>query len=122
MKLARQIEVVNQVKDPLTEVLDIYVQWTRRDDMGNQHRNREQDDEYFNASYVQADINTAEAVQTMIWELKEIHRWAINKRCGITTLWRFPHAVFADVLVVAEEALTAKMKEHGATRDYFKEL
>jgi len=119
MNLVRKIEVVNQVRDPLTEVLDIYVQWTRRDDFGNQHRHRDEDDRWY-TPYIRADINTAEAVHTMLWELKTIHRWAIQKRCRISSAWNYPNAVFADVLVDAETALVAKMKANFATRNYFK--
>jgi hypothetical protein len=117
---ARVIPVFNQVRDPLTEVLAIYVQWTRREDFGNQHRHREGDHNDREYAYIQADINTAEAVHTMLWELKEIYRWAIQKRCGISSVWRFPHVVFADALDIAEAALIARMKENFATRNYFK--
>lgn len=120
MNVVRKIEVTNYVSDPLSEVLDIYVQWTKRDDMGNKHRDREQDDGHFNESYAKADINTAEAVHTIMWEMKEIHRWAINKRCGISSMWRFPNAVFADVLVDAEVEIIARLKRNSASRDYFK--
>ncbi|QRX82235.1 hypothetical protein [Glaciimonas sp. PAMC28666] len=120
MSALRKIEVVGYVPDPLTEVLDIYVRWTRRDDAGNAHRDREQDDEWHNASYAQADINTAEAVHLMLWEMKEMHRWAINKRCGISRVWRFPNAVFVDVLAVAEVGIVERMKRNAATRDYFR--
>lgn len=106
--------------DPLTHCLDIWVKWTIPDDFALQHRERTADNDERDQPYVVADLKTGEAVNTMVFDLPRHYRWAIQKRCGISTAcWNYPHLIFADVLAEAEAALTEKMKINFATAEYF---
>ena len=119
MMNARTIPVIDKVSDPLTDVLDIWVRWSRRDDIALTHRDRTGDYDEQDEPYIKADIRTAEAVHVMVFELKPLHRWAVQKRCGVLTVWRFPNADYLKELAEAEQLLTTKMKKNFATRGYF---
>lgn len=70
--------------------------------------------------YRKRDEEIAEATDAMIDSLRACDRWAIYKRCGITTQWNFPNLIFADALVVAEKALIEKLKNNLAVRALFR--
>ena len=116
---ARIIPVIDKICDPLTTVLDIWVRWSRKDDMASTHRDRAGDHDEEDEPYLKADIKTAEAVHVMVFELRPVHRWAIQKRCGVSTVWRYPNADYSAVLSEAEEIITTKMKKNYATCKYF---
>lgn len=107
--------------DPLTECLNLWVKWTIPDDFALQHRERKGDGDEADQPYLVADMRTGEAVNVMVFDLPRHYRWAIQKRCGISTAcWNYPHLVYADVLAEAEAALTEKMKINFATAHYFR--
>jgi len=116
---AREIPVFEREPDPLGDVLDIWVRWSRRDDLAMTHRDRAGGCDDEDLPYVKADIRTAEAVHVMIFDLKPIHRWAIQKKCSVLTVWRFPNADYLKELAEAEAILVTKMKLHSDTRNYF---
>lgn len=107
--------------DPLTECLNIWVKWSIPDDFALQHRERTSDNDEKDQPYVIADLRVGEAVNTMVFDLPRHYRWAIQKRCGVTTSgWNYPHLVYENVLAEAEALLTEKMKKSFATANYFR--
>lgn len=121
----RKIEVREIVQTPLDVCLDLWLRWQHRPDVGLGWRGRSVSLESDSAAssdqlYDRMDNQTAEAMEVMIGDLKVQHNWAIKKRCGLSTVWRFPSLVFADVLIDAEMELEKKMKINLATRNYFK--
>ena len=126
MKLgARKIEVRFVEQTPLDICLDLWLRWQDRSDSGIGWRNRSvalssEASASSEQLYDRMDNETAEAMDTMIGDLKVQHNWAIKKRCGIATAWKFPSLIFADVLLDAEAALEKKMKINLATHNYFK--
>lgn len=125
MRVARKIEINERQKEsPLEMCLAIWLQWQRRDDTcigwhrrsamleGDAHADSQQ-------LYDSMDNNAALAVEAMVCSLPAHLVWAIRRRCGLTTVWRFPSLVFADVLVQAEMELEKKLKNNIATRTFF---
>lgn len=70
------------------------------------------------AQYI-ADLRLGEAVNAMVDSLTVIHRWAVYKSQGISTVWRFPNASYEAVLLEARDELENKLRKHVATRLYF---
>jgi hypothetical protein len=70
------------------------------------------------AQYI-ADLKLGESVNAMVDSLVMIHRWAIYKSQGISTVWRFPNANYETVLLEARDELEKKLSKHVATRLYF---
>lgn len=66
-----------------------------------------------------ADMRIGEATDAMIGGLRQLHQWAIKKKCGITTVWAFPTADFIATLEDAEAELTRKLKNNIATATQF---
>lgn len=114
MQQARKIAVVETLHEqsPYSIVLALWAQWMRLADhqysMGD---GNEQDTKDF--------MRTGEAVDAMINDLPRHLWWAVRKSRGICTVWQFPGIKIEDALQKAEEILTAKMKNHVATRRYF---
>lgn len=125
MCAVRQIEVRVMVHTPLDICLDLWLRWQSRSDLGIGWRGRSASlvgDSVASSDqlYDRMDSQTGEAMDAMIGDLKVQHNWAIKKRCGLATVWKFPSLVFADVLLEAEKELEKKMKINLATRNYFK--
>ena len=70
------------------------------------------------AQYI-ADLKMGESVNAMVDSLAAIHRWAIYKSQGISSVWRFPNANYETVLLEARDELEKKLRKHVATRLYF---
>lgn len=66
-----------------------------------------------------ADMKIGEATDVMIDGLRQVHQWAIYKKCGITTAWKFPSADYLATLEQAEQELTTKLKNNIATATRF---
>jgi hypothetical protein len=66
-----------------------------------------------------ADMKVGEATGAMIEDLKPVWRWAIYKKCGISTVWKFPSADFLSCLADAETELERKLRNHIATATQF---
>ncbi|HEV2612525.1 MAG TPA: hypothetical protein VGU61_19845 [Noviherbaspirillum sp.] len=65
------------------------------------------------------DMKYGEATGAVIQGMKPAHRWAIYRRCGISTLWKFPLLDFTVVLIEAEQDLRDKLKKNIATATLF---
>jgi hypothetical protein len=66
-----------------------------------------------------ADHRIGEAAGAAIEDLKPVHRWAIYRRCGITTQWNWPNLDFTEVLPDAEDDLRKKLLKNIATGHLF---
>lgn len=124
MIMKRDIPVFDIQFTPLDKCLKLWLRWQSRNDSGLDWRGRSVVLESEAAAsseqlYDRMDSRTAEAMDAMIGDLKPQHNWAIKKRCGLATIWRFPQLVFADELEAAEAELVAKMKKNLATYNYF---
>lgn len=69
--------------------------------------------------YSRMDTKVADAVGVEVSCLPVHMRWAIQKCCGITTVWNFPSLIFENVVVDAKRELENKLKKNIATRIYF---
>ncbi|MBC7860300.1 MAG: hypothetical protein H7Z39_16325 [Burkholderiaceae bacterium] len=125
MRVASKIEVsAFHRPEPLDLCLDIWMQWQRRNDMGLGWRGRAALYEGESAAdseqlYDNMDSNAAEAVEAVMGGLPRHLDWAIRRRCGIATVWRFPNLDFAQALAEAEGELKKKLKNNIATRNFF---
>jgi hypothetical protein len=109
---------------PLEICLDLWLQWQRRDDTCVGWRGQSAilvSDGYVDPQqvYDNMDNNTAKAVDAMVSSLPTHLVWAIRRRCGLATVWRFPSLIFADELDKAEKELEKKLKNNIATRTFF---
>jgi hypothetical protein len=66
-----------------------------------------------------ADHKIGAATNAMIEDLKPAHKWAIYRRCGITTQWKFPLLDFTEVLVIAQENLESRLRKNIVTGTLF---
>jgi hypothetical protein len=118
------LETFRDRRTPLQKCLDLWLRWLHRGDSGIGWRGRsamlESDASASSEQlYDRMDNHAGEAVDAMIDSLPTHQGWAIRKRCGLVTLWRFPLLVYADVLAQAEAELEKKLKINIATRNYF---
>ena len=111
--------------DALDTCLDCWSTWMRKRDLDLSIRGqmslRGDGDGYGNADTGTArrDNEIAEATDAMIASLAAWQRWAIYRKCGITTVWSFPSL---DFMVAAQEAcveLEKKLRNNVATRLLF---
>jgi len=117
-KLGIQVRYI--VQSPLDVCLEIWVSWTRRDNLNNNHRDRVCDHDNDDTAYIMADIKTAEAVDVIVYDLPLHQQWAVRKRCGISpAVWRYPNLDYAVTLESAERAMIQKMKKSFACCKYF---
>ncbi len=109
MRTIRTIEVQELVAlSPFERCLDLWVRWQERSDIGVGWRGRSTmlasdgslDSEQL---YDSMDNTAAVAVDAMIASLSRHHAWAIQKRCGITSVWRYNTLEFAVILAEAAE-------------------
>lgn len=61
----------------------------------------------------------AEATDAMIEGLSTYHRYAIYRKCSISSVWNFPNIDFPKAALEASEELTRKLKINIATRMLF---
>lgn len=66
-----------------------------------------------------ADMKVGEATGAMIEDLKPAWRWAIYKKCSISTVWNFPSVDFLSCLIDAQVELESKLRNHIATATQF---
>lgn len=66
-----------------------------------------------------ADMKVGEATGVIIEELKPCWRWAIYRKCGVSTVWNFPLVDFLSCLVDAQAELESKLRVHIATATQF---
>lgn len=65
------------------------------------------------------DLRIGEATNTMINDLKACWRWAIYRKCSITTVWNFPSVDFLACLEDAQAALESKLRVDITTATQF---
>lgn len=67
------------------------------------------------------DFKVGSATGAIISEdLNAVHRWAIFKKCGIATVWKYPNLDFMAVITEAEDDLAEKLKKNLVTANKFK--
>jgi hypothetical protein len=66
-----------------------------------------------------ADYRIGEATGAMIEDLKPAWRWAIYKKCGVSTVWNFPSVDFLSCLADAQSELERKLRVNIATATQF---
>lgn len=66
-----------------------------------------------------ADMKVGEATGAIIEDLKPCWRWAIYRKCGISTVWNFPLVDFLSCLADAQAELESKLRVHIATATQF---
>lgn len=105
--------------------LDCWKSWMRKTDtdLGAQSCRslRGDGDGYGNNETMEArrDNEIAGATDAMINSLIVSQRWAIYRKCGISTVWRFPSLDFIDVADSASIELEKKLRNNVATRLLF---
>lgn len=125
MQASRKIEINDRMSEsPLEICLAIWLEWQRRDDTSIGWRGRSAmlvGDGCASSQqlYDSMDNDTAQAVDAMVSSLPTHLVWAIRRRCGLSTVWRFPSLIFADELIKAEIELEKKLKNNIATRTFF---
>lgn len=70
-------------------------------------------------SQARRDNEIAEATDAMIYSLNVAHRWAIHRKCGIATAWRFPQLDYVGEALAACDELEKKLRGNVATRMEF---
>lgn len=70
-------------------------------------------------SQMRRDNEIAEATDAMIRSLQTSHQWAIRRKCGIATMWRFPNLDFIIEATDACDELEKKLRNNVATRMVF---
>ena len=137
MQRVRKVSVVVEsfVKpDGLSICLACWKDWMQSDDRGDLAASRMQLDAdrseidpvaYENDPWEdqrRADFKVGEATGAMINSLKACWRWAIYRKCGITTVWDFPSlngANFTEAVESAEKDLEIKLKKNIVTSHKF---
>lgn len=70
-------------------------------------------------SQARRDNEIAEATDAMFSSLKASHQWAIRRKCGIATVWRFPQLDYVAEALEACSELEKKLRNNVATRMEF---
>lgn len=116
---ARPVTAANdRQRDGVEYCLDVWADWMRKDDrdLGIQRQKGESDGDPAEARHFN-DI--AEATDAMMQSLILRHRWAIWKKFGVSTVWRFPNADLAESFAEAVAALEPLLRKNLATRMQF---
>ncbi len=71
------------------------------------------------AAIARASREIAMATDAMIGGLPRHYKAAIERRCNIASVWRFPNMDFTATLPEAEKELTAKLAKNVATKVFF---
>lgn len=72
------------------------------------------------AAYRRRDNEIGEATDAMIKSLTTVQRWAIYRKCGMTSVWRFPDSSYIAVHDEACAELVKKLRINIATRILFR--
>lgn len=117
--------IVERRTDGLDVCLDCWTTWMGRNDtdLGAQGQKtlRGEGDGYGSPDTAQMrrDNEIALATDAMIYSLSTAHRWAIHRKSGLATAWRFPQLDYMTVAIEACEALDKKLRANVATRMLF---
>lgn len=117
---------------PLGLCLNYWSDWMRCDDRDLGAKSQSgirggEDDEHegfdtsaaSDAAVARISREVAMATDAMIDSLPRHYTAAIYRRCGVSSIWRFPNLDFVAVLPEAEAELTEKLKRNVATRAFF---
>lgn len=105
-------EVFHEKRNPVDEILDVWSYWMRLKDAAFSESLADPCD-------VKDAMTIAEAVETMVNDLKRHQWWAIRKSRGICSVWIFKDEHYENHLTQAREILEKKMRTHIATRRFF---
>lgn len=117
--------IVERRTDGLDICLDCWTIWMGRNDTDlgahGQKTLKGDGDGYGSPDTAQMrrDNEIAQATDAMIYSLTVQQRWAISRKCGIATAWRFPQLDYMTVAIEACEALDKKLRSNTATRMLF---
>lgn len=132
MKIASKIEVAPYIKpDGLEICLECWKSWMLSDDRdlsasrmkldggrdGEDGAQAYEHDIY--AEQRQADNKIGAATGAMIDSLKPVHRWAIHRKCGIATVWRFNSSDYTLTAIEATQELEKKLRRNIDTGTVF---
>lgn len=118
---------VNEIKfSPLEKLMDIWVRFHNRADKRESGGFRGRDSLLRSESLrdleqlCDADEEeAANAVDVSVNSLSAQHSWAIKKKHGIASVWRFPQLDYLDTVEKAEQELEKKLRRNIATSNYF---
>lgn len=122
--MKRDIPISALTFTPLDVLLDLWVHFHRRDDAARGFSGR---DSILRSDALREleqltdaiDHEVAEAVEACVGSLTAQHSWAIKKKCGIASVWKFPTIDYPSTLNKAEVELEIKLKRNSATANYF---
>nr|DAH92562.1 MAG TPA: hypothetical protein [Caudoviricetes sp.] len=115
----KPVESMNdRAPDGMEYCLAVWAEWMRKDDrdLGIQRQRGEGEGD---AALARQENAVAEAVDAMMKSLGQRHRWAIWKKFGLSTAWRFPNADLALTYSEAVAALEPLLRKNVATRMQF---
>lgn len=117
--------MVERRTDGLDVCLDCWTTWMGRNDTDlgakGQKSLKGDGDGYGNTdtSQMRRDNEIAQATDAMIYSLSTAHRWAIHRKAGLATAWRFPQLDYMTVAIDACCELEKKLRGNVATRMLF---
>lgn len=118
---------VNEIKfSPLEKLMDIWVRFHNRADKRESGGFRGRDSLLRSESLRDLEQlcdsdeeEAANAVDVSVNSLSAQHSWAIKKKHGIASVWRFPQLDYLDTVEKAEQELEKKLRANIATSNYF---
>ena len=117
--------IVERRTDGLDVCLDCWTTWMGRNDTDlgakGQKTLQGDGDGYGSPDTAQMrrDNEIAQATDAMIYSLTTAHRWAIQRKVGLATAWRFPQLDYMTVAIEACCELEKKLRGNVATRMLF---
>ena len=110
-------------RTPLDECLSLWADWMRRQSVFKDDTHLSQifgmSNRTFDDMCDAIDIAACEAVDAMIDSLSTQHQWAIYKRCGMASVWRYDRLNFVETLTSAEIELEKKLRKNNALTQFF---
>lgn len=123
--------IVERRTDGLEACLELWITWMGKTDkdLGAQRLKlptRSTEDADYEADFTagdgaqqRRDDEIAMATNAMIESLPRFQRWAIHRKCSITTVWNFPQLDYIGTAVDACVELEKKLRGNVATRMVF---
>jgi len=114
--------------DPLELCLATWTAWMQRADRDlgikgmtliSAERDSYESESDSDSVYVKRDNEIAGAVDASISSLCTSHRWAIFRKQGVATAWRFPNLDYMAETLDATQQLENKLRVNLATRSLF---
>jgi hypothetical protein len=123
--------IVERRTDGLDVCLDYWATWMGKSDkdLGAQRQklgggaredgDYESDQNAGDSARMRREDEIAIATDAMINSLTIAHRWAISRKCGVCTTWRYPQLDYLSVAIEACVDLEKKLRGNVATRMLF---